>query len=705
MTSGKGPFRIAVYGKGGIGKSTISANISYELASRGYRVLQVGCDPKHDSTRLLLNGRSQPTVLETLRSRESVSREDILMDGSLGIECVEAGGPRPGIGCAGRGVITALEALESMDIGSDSDFIVYDVLGDVVCGGFAVPMRDEYSDAVIIVTSEEFMSLYAANNIMRGLRNFDSSRPRLLGLVFNSRGNDDDTPVELLSEGTGARILSRIPRSKEFSDAESRGSTLMELHPDSIPASSIRSIVDEIERVRGDSSIMTVPRPLDDVQMCALAAGEHVTGIEPPVKPHTCPGHCFDKRAAVSSCATHGAMAVLNRIKDMAVVIHGPGSCPFLMGYAQNREYINGRNSRLYRTTPYSANVFSTDMDGSDSVFGGTANLERKVRELAEMGFPAIAVVSSCVTGMIGDDTRNTVTRINSDYPHCRMFMIEADGNISGNKFSGYNQVTYELLNLVDPSVESRKGYVNIICDTFKKANRPDYNRLISELLETFHLKVNTSMVDVCHIEDIRRLKAAELNLMLYDNEETRLISESLRERFGMEHARNIIPVGISETMSWLDEIGQLLGMEPEAEHARSLMERSRAEGISDYGHLFRGKTALISFQDPMDLAWVSEILSDVGVTILGSSGDPELDHHQDEDYFRVNMSAADVRRLSERLHPDVVVTDRTITGLTVPRIRMDRSRFNVFHYGDSLRGMWLQMMAPADAGWMEAME
>ncbi|MDY5679021.1 MAG: AAA family ATPase, partial [Candidatus Methanomethylophilaceae archaeon] len=133
MTSGH-PFKVAVYGKGGIGKSTVSANISYELASRGYRVLQVGCDPKHDSTRLLLKGEAQPTILDTIRIKDDVQREDVVRVGSLGVECAEAGGPRPGIGCAGRGVITAVDTLDSLGVGRDSDFIIYDVLGDVVCG-------------------------------------------------------------------------------------------------------------------------------------------------------------------------------------------------------------------------------------------------------------------------------------------------------------------------------------------------------------------------------------------------------------------------------------------------------------------------------------------------------------------------------------------------------------------------------------------
>ena len=700
MTSGH-PFKVAVYGKGGIGKSTVSANISYELASRGYRVLQVGCDPKHDSTRLLLKGEAQPTILYTIRIKDDVQREDVVRVGSLGVECAEAGGPRPGIGCAGRGVITAVDTLDSLGVGRDSDFIIYDVLGDVVCGGFAVPMRGDNTDAVIIVTSGEFMSLYAANNIMKGLRNFDSGRGRLLGLVFNSRGDDDGRMVELLSEGTGTEIIARIPRSKDFADAESRGMTLMECHPDSPGSDSIRSIVDRIVDASASGEGMCTPRPLDDEQISRLASGLQVIGTD-RITEQQCPGHCFNGRNVVASCATHGALAVLNRIKDIAVLIHGPSSCAFLMGYAQNREYMNGRGSRIYGTTPFSGNVFSTGMDGSDSIFGGTLVLESKLRELADRGYPAIAVISSCVTGIIGDDTRNTVARIDSEYPNCRMFTVEADGNISGNKFSGYNKVSEALLDLVDKNVEKRKGYVNILCDTFKKANRPDYNRLITTLLDIFHLKVNTSMVDVCLLEDIRRLPSAELNLRLYDNEETDLISHLLEERFGMETARSIIPVGTSETVSWIDEMAEKFDMEEEARRAKEMMDASRKDGISQYGHLFEGERVLVSVLDPVNLRWISEVLGEVGMEILPIPGRSELNHHQDEDFFRINAGAEEVRAMAERLEPDVVVTDRNIRDLGFPRIRLDRSMFDVFRYGDSLRRMWLQMVAPAKAGWME---
>ena len=163
---------IAIYGKGGIGKSTLTANLSAAMALRGERVLQIGCDPKHDSTRLLMHGKRITTVLNYIRDTATLDqkREDILFTGFGGTGCIEAGGPKPGVGCAGRGIITAFELLDRFHIKENYDVIMYDVLGDVVCGGFAVPIRREYANERFVVTSGEYMSIYAANNILRGIK-------------------------------------------------------------------------------------------------------------------------------------------------------------------------------------------------------------------------------------------------------------------------------------------------------------------------------------------------------------------------------------------------------------------------------------------------------------------------------------------------------------------------------------------------------
>ena len=276
-------FQVAVYGKGGIGKSTMSANISVALAERGLRVMQVGCDPKHDSTRLLLGGRAQRTVLDYVRDTPIGRRrlEDVIEEGTAGVLCTEAGGPEPGIGCAGRGILTTFDTLKRLGADSvDTDVRIYDVLGDVVCGGFAVPLRDEYADAVILVTSGEFMAMYAANNIMRGLLNFDNGGPRLLGIVLNCRGVEGEREtVERFARATGTEVIAVVPRDRLFADSESRGHTVMELYPDSAIAGQVRRIADRIAAASEGEDVMSSPRPLDDDQLSDLAAGRE---IRPP---------------------------------------------------------------------------------------------------------------------------------------------------------------------------------------------------------------------------------------------------------------------------------------------------------------------------------------------------------------------------------------------------------------------------------------
>ncbi|MBQ9069465.1 MAG: AAA family ATPase, partial [Eggerthellaceae bacterium] len=224
--------RLAVYGKGGIGKSTISANLSAALVGRGRTVLQVGCDPKHDSTKLLLGGRPLTCVLDYLRDTLPGEYDlgAVMQTGYAGVGCVEAGGPKPGVGCAGRGIISTFEMLEQFHLDQRYDTILYDVLGDVVCGGFAVPIRREYADTILIVTSGEFMALYAANNILRGVRTYDGETgKRIAGLVCNCRNVSDEVErVERFAAAVGLPVFATVPRSNSFAEAEGANMTVME---------------------------------------------------------------------------------------------------------------------------------------------------------------------------------------------------------------------------------------------------------------------------------------------------------------------------------------------------------------------------------------------------------------------------------------------------------------------------------------------
>ena len=232
-------LKVAIYGKGGIGKSTVTSNLAAAFANMGQRVIQIGCDPKADSTINLLGGEPLRPVMNFMREEDEEPDElaQISKEGYGGILCIETGGPTPGLGCAGRGIIATFQLLEDMDLFAHykPDVVLYDVLGDVVCGGFAAPIREGYAEKVLIVTSGEKMALYAANNISSAVRNFeDRSYARVFGIVLNHRNVENEMEkVQAFSEKIGVPIVGEVPRSDEIIRWEDQGKTVIEGNPDS----------------------------------------------------------------------------------------------------------------------------------------------------------------------------------------------------------------------------------------------------------------------------------------------------------------------------------------------------------------------------------------------------------------------------------------------------------------------------------------
>jgi len=238
--------KIAIYGKGGIGKSTVVSNVSAALASQGVTVMQIGCDPKSDSTRNLTKGESIKTVLDCLREKGDVDLDDIVIKSDSGVYCVESGGPVPGVGCAGRGIITAFEKLEELEAFEvyKPDVVFYDVLGDVVCGGFAMPIREGFADDVVVVTSGEMMSLYAASNIASAVKSFGKrGYATLRGLIFNAKNiEDEELLVEKAAKELETVILYHLPRDPIVQKAEGEKKTVVEAFPDSTMAEHYRNL-------------------------------------------------------------------------------------------------------------------------------------------------------------------------------------------------------------------------------------------------------------------------------------------------------------------------------------------------------------------------------------------------------------------------------------------------------------------------------
>ncbi len=279
---GKKVKQIAIYGKGGIGKSTTTSNITAALSTMGYKVMQFGCDPKSDSTNTLRDGTYIPTVLDTLREKTKVNAHDVIFKGFNGVYCVEAGGPAPGVGCAGRGIITAVQLFKQQRVFEelDIDIVIYDVLGDVVCGGFAVPIREGIAEHVFTVSSADFMSVYASNNLFKGIHKYSNSGGALLGGVIANSINTDYSKeiIDDFVKQTSTQVLEYVPRSVTVTQSELQGKTTIEAAPHSAQAQVYRNLASRI----AEHTESKVPSPLGIAELREWASkwGEYLLELE-----------------------------------------------------------------------------------------------------------------------------------------------------------------------------------------------------------------------------------------------------------------------------------------------------------------------------------------------------------------------------------------------------------------------------------------
>ncbi len=714
---------IAVYGKGGIGKSTLSANLSAALALQGKRVLQIGCDPKHDSTRLLMGGRRITTVLDYIRDTPVLDYrpEDVLFTGFSGIGCIEAGGPKPGVGCAGRGIITAFELLEKFHIKENYDIILYDVLGDVVCGGFAVPIRREYADTIFLVTSGEYMSLYAANNILRGIKNYDDDQRRVAGILYNSRSvKGEDARVSTFAQAVGLPIFAGIPRDDVFARAEKHNCTIPELRAEEDSQAVGRIFAEAASKILAGPALFPA-KPLEDEELEALIFGcgspaGRASGftVPPPSQSeggfvsaggaacHPCQARescdlcescesCDSSDSSDSSddkipadydagylsknvirdeplhgCAFNGAMNMSIHLRDAVILAHSPKSCTYLSYQSissSGRRRLFERGTLL--PTALAPNIVSTDMTESDMVFGGTEKLLDAVDEIRRRlpDARAIVIISSCPSGIIGDDIDKAKALSTPEQP---VVTIKTDGNLTGDYLQGmlmaYTQLAKQV---IDPAVRPSPKVVNIVFEKVIAKNTESNFQTIKSYLSRMGVSVNCRFLCDTTFDALKNFCSASLNLLAYKDYTGRLLEDFFFREYGCRFYPEQFPVGFAETERWLRGVGAFFGEEDTAEDIIADHRQIYEARIRAVKPFLQGKRLMvITYNHNLD--WIMRTALDAGMEIVKLC---ILNFSQDEGFrsalpeadsilLEENYDRADRQKDIQQYQPDIVLSN-----------------------------------------------
>lgn len=633
---------IAIYGKGGIGKSTLSSNISAALSMAGKKVLQIGCDPKHDSTRLLMGGKRITTVLDYIKcvNPTDYKTEDILTCGFCGTGCIEAGGPTPGVGCAGRGIITAFELIDKLHIKEQYDTIVYDVLGDVVCGGFAVPIRREYADTVFLVTSGEYMSIYAANNILRGIKNYDGQERRVAGILYNCRNvKNEDERIKAFSEAVGLPVFAKVPRNDIFALAEKKNVTVMEMTegrneiaeifndiaarilsgPKLYPAKPL-SDEDLEEVILNGKTLPAVSKTASEVRTAsdgfAAAGGEEDRKDYDGYQSGYLSKNVL-RDEPLHGCAFNGAMNMSIHIRDAVILAHSPKSCIYLSYQGVSS---SGRRRLFERGVilPSSIvpNMVSTEMTEDDMVFGGTEKLLDTVLKIKNRRPrpKAVIVVSSCPAGIIGDDIEKAKALSEPDFP---VIILKADGNLTGDYLQGM-LMTYTQLarQIIEPAAAVCENTVNVIFEKVVSKNTESNFNTMSRYLSRMGVRVNCRFLCNTDFDSLKNFCSAPLNLLAYKDYTGIILEDFFKKEYGSKFYEDSFPVGFAETESWLKGVGKFFGKEREAEEITEQNRRIYRERIGNVRKSLAGKKLMVVTYNH-DLDWILKTAMDAGMDIV----------------------------------------------------------------------------------------
>ncbi len=671
---------IAIYGKGGIGKSTISSNLSAALSVLNQRVLQIGCDPKHDSTRLLCGGETIPTVLDYIRDVNPEQRRlsDIMRPGFGGIDCVEAGGPRPGVGCAGRGILSTFELLEKLNIEKiNHDFVIYDVLGDVVCGGFAVPIRNEYSDVIYIVTSGEYMAIYAANNILRGIKNYDNDRTRVGGIILNRRGIEgEEERVNNFIRAVGLPLCADFERSDEFTEAERLGLPLVGLE-DSKMGERFLKLASSI--IAGGS--LHSARPLSDEELEEVVLGI-TTPTSPKLSAEKLPSVEVSKnederlysnvakflsknmlmREPLHGCAFNGAVNIALQVSDGVTVAHGPDSCSHI---SLQTITSSGRRVLFERGASMPNHIcpplVSSGMNEGVMVFGGLDDLRAKVLSVRKRNPSVIFIATTCPSGIIGENVEALRDMSLPDQP---IVPLMTEGNLTGDFLQGIILAYISIGRaLIDRSVSPEERLVNIVSEKSVAGNTDENFRVMEDLLASLGVSVNCRFLCKTDRKSVAGFLRAPANILAYEDYLGRMMREFLEEEYGAHFLPGAFPVGFGETSRWLREVGKFFSAQDAAEKT---IEEKRISYQRELGRIrpfLKGKKLMVVTYNH-DIDWILEPALDLGMEIVKLC---ILKYSQEnvfrtayEGRFEVELEYDNSKRLSdmERLSPDILLTN-----------------------------------------------
>lgn len=704
--------QIAIYGKGGIGKSTITANLSASLSKLGKKVLQIGCDPKHDSTKLLLGGISQNTVLELLKTKSSyeLSEEEVVIKGYNGIDCIEAGGPEPGVGCAGRGILAMAKALEDIGLNLNKyDVVIYDVLGDVVCGGFAVPMRNEYADEVYIVTSGEIMALYAANNIAKGLMRFGG---KLSGIILNERNVQHEKELaNNFAQKIGAEILANFPRDNRFRESEVHRMPLIERFADSDIALEFEKLA---KRVISENSIIP-PKPLNDSEFEQLICS--ITGqseLNKHIKPATAEiinikeqnnpdfSEYLDKtpvatqteqikertqylsgsvknRGKLHCCSLAGAYAVTANIKNTITIMHAPANCANI---AISTNYFSAMDAMLRDVEPSSGHaipqLLCTNLNESDLVYGAEEKLEKEVlRVIKEYSPEAVFIITSCPTGIIGDDPEKVAKKFeNSAVP---VIPIETDGVLKGDYSQGVINTYKQLAETVieKDCIEKDRKLINLVGEEIIGNRAEDSYYELKSILEEMGLAINCRFVRNTSFESIAGFNRAAVSCIMSTNSLAKTAEQILKEFTGAQFLDVPPPVGFAASMEFITKLAEKTGAKLPEKYIET-MKKERQAILDEIIPVLSGKKALLNVYT-MNIAWLIDLADEINLEILGaavykSGSAKEYDNHG-MNIFEID-GLPGLMQLIDDLKPDLLLSsylpkdlsDKVRTG-TIPSV------------------------------------